>query len=189
MARSRDGTFGCPACLWGYRETRNTRPTVPPRRRPAPCSNDGSGRRWPASARRGGARASSSAHSPTPRPEPYVRAAAPGHGACLTYHASRGDTRLESALIGRQAELQPLVEAVDGACAAEAAIVLIGDQAGNSTTRMISDIVSGSEEGGVLVLQWCVRNPSWRWRRPALRGSGRATAGIRSECPDLQPSL
>ncbi len=66
----------------------------------------------------------------------------------------RVTTRVSSPLfIGRQAELQTLIEAVEHASAGDAGVVLIGGEAGIGKTRLIDEIGWRSQYGGALVLE------------------------------------
>jgi predicted ATPase len=63
-------------------------------------------------------------------------------------------TRVSSPLfIGRHAELEALTEAVDGAAAGRAGVVLIGGDAGIGKTRLITEMADRARHNGVLVLE------------------------------------
>ena len=67
---------------------------------------------------------------------------------------SRVTTRVSSPLfIGRQPDLQALMEAVDRASAGEAAIILIGGEAGIGKTRLIDEVGARALDGGALLLE------------------------------------
>ncbi len=67
---------------------------------------------------------------------------------------SRVTTRVSSPLfIGRQPDLLALMEAVDRASAGEAAVILIGGEAGIGKTRLIDEVGARAREGGALLLE------------------------------------
>ncbi len=67
---------------------------------------------------------------------------------------SRVTTRVSSSLfIGRQAELQRIMGAVERAGAGEAAVVLVGGEAGIGKTRLMDEVGGRSQDLGALLLE------------------------------------